>query len=126
MTTEPDRTEIIERINGHLNNLTSNELLNIWGELMHDANPEREEELCGIQYTCLGDRGDGDVGERFSGGGDVHDPEDTANFICGEHGLRSVLLDAINDPPKCIMLHIQTSPPAKRRDKLHGLQEVIE
>ena len=124
MGTEMDRTEITKRINGYLSNLTENELLQIWGELMHDANTEREEELCDIQYTCLGDRGDGDVGERFSGAGNVHDPEHMMDLICGEDGLRSVLLDAINDSPKCIMLHIQTTPPEKRKENFVVLSEV--
>jgi len=70
---------------------------------------------CGIEYTCLyvdnTKEGFGDGGEAFSGGGEVPDIEWELDLICGEHGLRKILRQAILRPPHCIMLHIQTIPP---------------
>lgn len=118
MDEKPSREEVIRCINEFLKQYTYDELAQIWIEFVHDANTERSEELCGINYTCLGDYGDFDVGERFSGGGTVSKSEgdQMANIIC--NSLCSTLKEAIHNPPMCIMLHIQTTPPEKRRKLL--------
>ncbi len=64
-----------------------------------------------INYTCLYSEGGVEGGESFSGAGLVPDGhiDSELDLICGDDGLRHILREALENPPMCIMLHIQVS-----------------